>query len=76
MNNNIIIRTNYQKSDKKWYLNIVPPIYLNGKVVVQEGTLYFKQIFDSQKEAYEFAKDYLISIGISQEIANNKVDYK
>lgn len=74
--NNIRVRATYQEIDKKWYLDIVPPIRFNGEVVIQEGTLYFRQTFNSQNEAYEFAKAYLVSIGISQEVINNKVDYE
>jgi len=76
MINNYKVRATYQASDKGWYLDIVPPLYLNGNLVVQDGTHYFKQVFLSKEHCYEFAKRYLVSKGINQEIINNKTDYE
>ena len=76
MSNNIRVNAKYQEKDKKWYLDIIPPLYLNGNLVIQDGTLYFKQTFNSKEEVYEMAKRYLTSIGISQEIINDKIDYE
>ncbi len=76
MNNNFRVRALYQEKDKGWYLDIVPPLYMNGAVVIQDGTLYFPKAFSSKEEAYEMAKKYLAQIGINQEIINNKIDYE
>lgn len=76
MTNNIRVVAKYQGVDDSWYLDIVPSLYLNGNLVIQDGTLYFKQTFTSKEQAYDFAKSYLLSIGYSQEIINNKIDYE
>lgn len=76
MNNNIRVVAKYQGVDDSWYLDIIPPFYLNGNLVVQDGTLYFKQTFTSKEKAYDFAKSYLLSVGVSQETINTGVDYE
>ena len=76
MNNNFRARALYQEKDKSWYLDIIPPFYVNGSVVIQDGTLFFPKAFNSKEEAYEMARRYLAEIGIKQEIINNKIDYQ
>lgn len=76
MTNNIRVVAKYQGLDDSWYLDIIQLIYSNGNLVTQDGTLYFKQTFTSKEQAYDFAKSYLSSIGISQEIINNEIDYE
>lgn len=76
MKNGIKVQAEYQEKDGSWYLNIAPPIYLNGNQVIQDGTWYFKQAFSSKEDAYEMARNYLISIGISQEVVASGIDYE
>lgn len=76
MKNNIKVKATYNEKDKSWYLDITPPIYMNGSVIVQEGILYFPTPYYSKEEAYETGKSYLRYIGINEEIIDNKLDYE
>jgi hypothetical protein len=76
MNSNIRVRAKFQESDQSWYLDIIPPIYLNGAVVIQEGTLYFPKPFNSKEQAYEMARSYLKAIGINREVIDSRIDYE
>ena len=73
---NILLRAKLNQTDNKWYLDIIPPIYMNGAVVVQEGTLYFPTPYNFQEEAYQVGKAYLACIGINKEIIDSKIDYE
>ncbi len=73
---NIRLRAKLNPVDNKWYLDIIPPVYMNGAVVIQEGALYFPTPYSSQEEAYEVGRTYLKYIGITKEIIDNKVNYE
>jgi len=73
---NILLKARLNKSDDKWYLDIIPPIYMNGAVVTQKGTIYFPIPYATQEEAYQVGRTYLSYLGITKEIIDNKIDYE
>jgi hypothetical protein len=75
MSNDFRVKTIFQESDKKWYLDIIPPVYMVGATVVQEGTLYFKKGFNSKEEAHDMARNYLAYLGIQKNIIE-KINYE
>ena len=73
---NIKLRTKQDKEKGGWYLDIIPPIYMEGNMVIEPGKLYFQLKFPSQEDAYNFGRKYLSeNLKVAKE-AIDKITYE
>lgn len=75
MKNHYQAITEQDPADGKWLLHIVPPGYNQGARFVQPGIWYYRERFDTKKDAHAFVKNILMREGNYQQAIENSVEY-